>query len=83
MEVQYTLGGVPVILVPSSMLSSSGMCGSEEAATATVTQVSGARRSLEFGFDFGRGLGIYHYVLYGLYGLCVVLGTGVLGVVGL
>jgi len=83
MEVQYTLGGVPVILVPSSMLSSSGMCGSEEAATATVTQVSSARRSLEFGFDFGRGLGIYHYVLYGLYGLCVVLGTGVLGVVGL
>jgi Domain of unknown function (DUF1966) len=80
MEVEYTLGGVPVILVPSSMLSSSGMCGSEEASTATISQVSGARRGLEF---FGRGFGIYHHVLYGLYGFCVVLVTGVLGVVGL
>jgi len=33
-DAQYTLGGVPVILVPSSSLNGSGLCGAELAAIA-------------------------------------------------
>lgn len=33
-DTQYTLGGVPVILVPSSHLVGSGLCGTQLLATA-------------------------------------------------
>lgn len=33
-EAQYTLGGVPNILIPSDMVSGSGLCGAELKATA-------------------------------------------------
>lgn len=34
MDTQYTAGGVPTILIPSSMLSGSGLCGTQLAITA-------------------------------------------------
>lgn len=33
-DAQYTLGGVPVILIPSNHLVGSGLCGTQLAATA-------------------------------------------------
>lgn len=33
-DAQYTLGGVPTILIPSDMLNGSGLCGNELQTTA-------------------------------------------------
>ena len=35
-DAQYTLGGVPVILIPSNFLVGSGLCGTQLAATANA-----------------------------------------------
>jgi hypothetical protein len=65
MEVQYSQGGVPVILVPSELLANSPMCQQEEAATATVTDSSALS-------DLKR-LPLVSYLAFGLIA-CVILG---------
>jgi len=45
-DAQYTLGGVPNILIPSNMLSGSGLCGAE---LATVASNSGKAAALNSG----------------------------------
>jgi len=68
MEVDYTLGGVPVILVPSDLLTESPICQQEEAETATITASSALSDS--------KGLPMALYFVLGLI-TCGILGIEV------